>query len=77
MKLDFYEFVKFLDQGREIEIVFKGKKYYFAIEKNIYFMRTNISEIIKFKNIQELLDLKIQNYSIISVLSNLEDYIIY
>jgi len=77
MKLDFYEFVKFLDQGREIEIVFKGEKYYFATEKNIYFMRTTISEIIKFKNIQELLDLKIQNYSIISVLSNLEDYIIY
>ena len=77
MKLDFYEFVKFLDQGREIEIVFKGEKYYFTTEKNIYFMRTTISEIIKFKNIQELLDLKIKNYSIISVLSNLEDYIIY
>ena len=83
MKLDFRDFVLFLNQGREIEIVFENKKYFFTTKKKnngiLYLFGESdtlqCNELLVFKNAQELLDLQIQNYSLIEVLLNLQDYI--
>lgn len=74
-----------MNEGREIEILFHGKRYFFASYKKRKISTYIFSEIsdlqqnnfVVYNNMQELLNIKIQNFTLQHILANLDDYIIF
>lgn len=85
MELNYADFVFAMNEGREIEILFHGKRYFFASYKKRKISTYIFSEIsdlqqnnfVVYNNMQELLNIKIQNFTLRHILANLDDYIIF
>ena len=85
MELNQDEFITAINIGQEIEICFRGKWYFFrrdrAIKKTEYLFcemgNSQLNEIMSFDSIPELLNMRIQDALLTTVLCNLDDYTIY
>ena len=85
MELDQKDFISLIEEGREIEICFEEKWYFFRAtkRKNTTFYLFNeitnarLNDITTYCNLQELMKMRIQNCRLADVLENVEDYVIY
>lgn len=85
MELDQSAFLAAINEGREIEFCFRNEWYFFRAHNAKRMTKYLFSEIsnsqlnktLIFDSTAELLNVKIQNFSLIDVLSNLDDYTIF
>lgn len=85
VKLDKNTFFTAIVEGREIEICFRGKWYFFRenkSKKKTEYLCSEIhvdqfNEILVVDSVQKLMNMRIQDFPLIDVLSDLDDCIVF